>query len=318
MTAVLDRATAFGRFVALDRAFVDDALAAAVARCGDPEVVRAAVVDVAAVADGLADDGDLDPQVGRALLTAVTDLAARGRWRSGTAERAAVLELVPRTATLVRARPDVVLPLLVASARTVERSADRALLADLLAAAPAAQDVDALRATILVATWRAGAVRFRSAALTAAAGLPAPLAVAALGLAPGTDPGPVLAAHTADRWWWPGRAQAAGVLRRVGGFRGFGGPWLATPRVSSGATGAGPVCHVRADDECWAVLADVHGSAVVRLDAADVHHRAPAPPHLPVPWDDEVTGWSAAGGDPRVVVVSRRHSYWVDVVRLAS
>lgn len=314
MTALLDRATAFGRYVLSDRAFVDDVLRSATARCGDPEAVRTAAVDLAAVADGLADDGDLDPQVGRALLTAATDLAARGRWRAGTEERTTVLEVVPRAAALVRARPDVVVPLLVASARTVRRSADRAVLAGLLAAAPPTDDVDELRATVLVATWRAGAVRFRSAALAAAARLPAPLAVAALGLTPGTSPDAVLAAHTADPWWWPGRDQTAGVLRRVGGFRGFGGPWLAVPRVSSGAPWG---CHVRADGECWAVLADLHGSAVVRLDSTDVPERAAAPT-LPVPWDDEVTGWSAAGGDPRVVVVSRRHSYWVDVVRVAS
>lgn len=314
MTALLDRATAFGRYVLSDRAFVDDVLRSAAARCGDPEAVRTAAVDLAAVADGLADDGDLDPQVGRALLTAATDLAARGRWRAGAEERTTVLEVVPRAAALVRARPDVVVPLLVASARTVRRSADRAVLAGLLAAAPPTDDVDELRATVLVATWRAGAVRFRSAALAAAARLPAPLAVAALGLTPGTSPDAVLAAHTADPWWWPGRDQTAGVLRRVGGFRGFGGPWLAVPRVSSGAPWG---CHVRADGECWAVLADLHGSAVVRLDSTDVPQRAAAPT-LPVPWDDEVTGWSAAGGDPRVVVVSRRHSYWVDVVRVAS
>ena len=314
MTTVLDRATAYGRFLVLDRAFVDDVLRAAAARCGDPESVRASAVDVAAVADGLAEGGELDPQVGRALLTAATDLAARGRWRAGAAERAALLEVVPRAVALVRARPDVVVPLLVASAPTVQRSADRVVLADLLAAMPPTQDVDHLRATVLVATWRAGAVRFRSAALAAAARLPAPLAVAALGQAPGTSPQAVLDAHTADPWWWPGREQTTGVLRRIGGFRGFGGPWLAVPRVSSGALWG---CHVRADGECWAVLADLHGSAVVRLDSTDVQERAAAP-HLPVPWDDEVTGWSAAGGDPRVVVVSRRHSYWVDVVRVAS
>lgn len=314
MTTLLGRTTAFGRFVVQDRAFVDDALRAAAARCGDPEPVRAAVVGVAAVADGLADGDELDPQVGRALVTAVTDLVVRGRWRVGAPERAAVLEVVPRAATLVRARPDVVVPLLVASARTVERSADRTVLADLLAAAPATDDVDDLRDTLLVATWRAGAVRYRAAALAAAARLPAPLAVAALGLAPGTAPQPVLDAHAADPWWWPGRAQDAGVLRRVGGFRGFGGPWLAVPRVSSGAPWG---CHVRADGECWAVLADLHGSAVVRLDSTDVPERAAAP-RLPVPWDDEVTGWSAAAGDPRVVVVSRRHSYVLDLVRIAS
>ena len=57
MTAVLDRATAFGRFVVHDRAFVDDVLRGATARCGEPELVRDAVLDVAVVADTLADDG---------------------------------------------------------------------------------------------------------------------------------------------------------------------------------------------------------------------------------------------------------------------
>ncbi len=313
MTGPLDRASAFGRWLVQDRDHADALLAAAAARRGDAGPVRDAVHEVAAVADGLAGDGDLDPRVGRALLAATTDLAARDRWRAGAPERTVVTQVVPRVGALVHARPDVVVPLLVASARAVARSADPRLVADLLADAPATDDAGHLRAAVLVATWRAGGVRYRAAALRAAATLPAPLAAAVLGLAPGTAVADVLAAHDADRWWWPGAPGAVGVVRRVGGFRGFGGSWLAVPRVSSPAPAG---CHVRADGLCWVVVADAHGSAVVRLDGPDEQVRAPAPA-LPVPWDDEVTGWAAAGGDARVLVVSRRHSYALDVVRVA-
>ena len=244
--------------------------------------MRAAVVDVAAVADGLADDGELDPQVGRALLTAATDLAARGRWRAGTAERAAVLEVVPRAAALVRARPDVVVPLLVASARTVERSADRAVLADLLAAAPPTDDVDDLRATVLVATWRAGAVplprrpRSRPPRAPGTAGRRGPRA--APGHAAGRRP---RRAHRATRGG--GRAaQSPGVLRRVGGFRGFGGPWLAVPRVSSGRCrpGAATSGPTGSAGPCWPTStgAPSCGSTRPTCDAA----RCRAAPARPV------------------------------------
>ena len=68
--------------------------------------------------------------------------------------------------------------------------------------------------------------------------------------------------HARDPWWWPGVAAAPGVLRRIGGFRGFGGPWLGAPRVVPG----GPTgCSVAADGARWAIVADVHGAAVTRL-----------------------------------------------------
>lgn len=309
----LGRASAFGRWLEQDRAHADAVLRAAAARRGDAAPVRAAVLDVAQVAERLA-DGDLDPRLGRALLDAATDLAARDRWHAGQPERDVLLDVVPRLADLVRDRPDVVVPLLVGSAAAVRRGGDAGRVTDLLAAAPATDDVDHLRGAVLVAAWRSGAVRYRAAALRRAADLPAPLAAAVLGLPPGSDPADVLARHEADPWWWPGAAPGAGVVRRVGGFRGFGGSWLAVPRVSSTAPWG---CHVRADGACWAVLVDVHGSAVVRLDRPDEQAWLPAP-RLPVPWDDEVTGWAPARGDDRVLVVSRRHSYALDVVRVAA
>ena len=173
-----------------------------------------------------------------------------------------------------------------------------------------------VRSTVLVAAWRSGAARFRTAALREAAALPAPLAVAALGLPPGTDPAATLARPAGDPWWWPGYRTEPGVLRRIGGFRGFGGPWLGRPRVVAG----GPTgCAVTADGARWAIVADVHG---VRRDPAG--RRGLGPAHS----DDGGSPAGALGGhgDRRVpasvgstvLVVSRRHSYHVDAVRPAA
>ena len=202
-----------------------------------------------------------------------------------------------------------VVPLLVASARTVERSADPALLAALLAAAPPTHDVDHLRATVLVATWRAGAVRFRAAALRAAAGLPATAggrrARAAPGHAAGRRP---RRAHAVTRGGGRARRRASGCCGASAASAGSAARGSrcrasrpAQPRPAWGAT-SGPTGSA---GPCWPTSTGARSCGSTRTD---VQQRAPAP-HLPVPWDDEVTGWSAAGGDPRVVVVSRRHSY---------
>ena len=96
-------------------------------------------------------------------------------------------------------------------------------------------------------------------------------------------------------------------------FAGFGGPWLERPRVvAAGPTG----CAVAADGAGWAIVADIHGAAVVRLgepvDAAPTRVAGT----LPVPWTDAITGSAPLGRG--VVAVSREHSYLLDVVRTAS
>ena len=106
------------------------------------------------------------------------------------------------------------------------------------------------------------------------------------------------------------------MLRRIGGFRGFGGPWLGRPRVVAG----GPTgCAVTADGVRWAIVADIHGSAVTRLaDEDSVPPTVTVAVTLPVPWADTVTGAVPASVGSPVLVVSRRHSYQVDAVRPAA
>uniref|UniRef100_UPI001CB6E77E hypothetical protein n=1 Tax=Actinotalea sp. JY-7885 TaxID=2758576 RepID=UPI001CB6E77E len=84
----------------------------------------------------------------------------------------------------------------------------------------------------------------------------------------------------------------------------------------------GPGWLVHADGRRWLVVADVHGVAVVR--AGEIGGEVPAP-GVPaaalagvVPWVDTVTGGAVCPGgtDGAVALVSRAHSYCVDVVRL--
>jgi hypothetical protein len=310
----IDRASAFGRWLQADRSAVDGLLQGALARGGDRDAVRSAVVELAAV-PWAPPGADLDPALGRALVARVADLAARGRWTTGDPDRTVVLEVLPRLAGLLGGQPAATVEAVGGAARTVARSGDLALLGSLLAGVPGAADARAVRSAVLVATWRAGAARYRSAALREAAVLDVPAAAAALGLPAGANVADTLTRHGRDPWWWPGIATSPGVLRRVGGFRGYGGPWLGLPRVVRG----GPTgCAVSADGARWAVVADIHGAAVARLDEEPGEVPTPSPLRLPVPWTDQVTGSAPVGRGSSVLVVSRAHSYRLDVVRVAA
>ncbi|WP_136520453.1 hypothetical protein [Cellulomonas telluris] len=294
------------------------AAAAAGARAND---VRGALADLERVTAALVEADD-DGQPGTSALLEVVrvtlDLVARGRWRAGHPQRAAVLEVLPALAPWCRALGGAVVAPVVAAAAVVGRRGVLDRWTALLAAAPPPSSAGLVRPALLLAAWRCGLVRYRDAALDAAAGLPAEVVRALLALPEDADVAAVLDRHRADRWWWPGAPTGAGVLSRAGGFTAWGGPWLTPPRaVAAGPTGWGAV----ADGYRWSVLADVHGAAVVRVapDTDEPWGAVPplaAPAALPVPWTDEVTGTAPDPDDPALVLVSRAHSYALDVVRL--
>ena len=132
-----------------------------------------------------------------------------------------------------------------------------------LAAAGKVTSVPELLDAGVVAAWRCGLARLRSTALDVAARLdPAVLAVA-LG-AGGSLSDDVLDRLRADPWLNPaaaGQAVRLLVVRRVGGFRGFGGAFAAPPTVShvDGQWYAGD------GTGCWQLHADRFGAAVTRV-----------------------------------------------------
>jgi len=299
---------------------VDPLLGRAAAAGASSDDVRAALGELAQVAPQLlgapgAAPGSSDE--GRVLLPAVTavlDLVARGRWRAGHPQHYAVLATLPAVWRWVRAAPDVTTPAVVAAADVVARAGRAQAWTALLTATPAPSPDD-VRPALAVAAWRAGLARYRDAALAAAADLPPDVAGPLLRLAP-VDVHAVLERHRTDRWWWVGAPEGPGVVSRVGGFRPWGGRWTALPRV---VPGGGSGWTVVADGGAWRVVADVHGAAFVATDESGLAD-LPVPtsgPTLAVPWTDHVTGWAPAADAPDVVLVSRAHSYVLDVVRVA-
>lgn len=244
--------------------------------------------------------------LGVAVLETALSLTGAGRWRPGSPARRALCELAPGLPWYIAGDPAATLAALVAAATTLTRTGGYAAWARAL---PSLPDPGAhVRPLLAVAAWRAGTARLRASALEAASALPAEVAGPALGLAPGAVAS-ALAANVADPWAWPG-APVRGVLTRLGDYRGVGGVWLAPPRVGPGWT-------VSADGRSWEVVADIHGGELVALPIplkrGRVSSRLAAAVAGVVPWQDTITGAAAAGG---LVLVSRRHSYRCDVVRL--
>src|SRR5262249_32839538 len=105
-----------------------------------------------------------------------------------------------------------------------------------------------------VAAWGLGLSHFRGSALVVAATLSCDALLAALGADPSTAPPNLLQHLREDRWWQPARTKpsAPTVAHRVGGFRGFGGPFFHPPKV-----GRRDGCIViRSGDDSWQLHAD--------------------------------------------------------------
>jgi hypothetical protein len=122
-----------------------------------------------------------------------------------------------------------------------------------------------------VLAWRAGLPRLRTAALAACARLDDATRAAALG-----DDAPLLSRLHDDPWASAERPQIK-IVARLGGFRGFGGPFLRPPRV-----GALDEALVVTDGETtWKLHADRFGAQLARTAPLDGAMFDPALAH---PW----------------------------------
>ncbi len=152
------------------------------------------------------------------------------------------------------------------------------MLADAVAAlATASGSVSdaGFRALGTVAAWRSGARGFRAAALKALGSLHTDAAAACLGIA-GAELAGFLTAQQSDRYAFP-RLALVGSNRdgwqhqvaEIGGFAGFGGPWLRPPRPISDGSG---MLLVMTGDDTWRVTADAFGHRITRV--AEAEHSA--------------------------------------------
>lgn len=123
-----------------------------------------------------------------------------------------------------------------------------------------------------IAGWRAGVLGLREDALSRiAAALAVPAAAdavaAALGLAT-ADLDAFVEHQRADRFWWPGRADARGYVCAVGGFAGLGGSWTIVPSDGHPLDTDGAFA-VRTGERWWRIDADVWGSRLTPLRAVE-------------------------------------------------
>ena len=346
-----------GELVA-QRDVLNSRVAAARSAGASADALRTALLEMGPGADHLArtmGDPSAFAAVVPVLVDAVSALVVRRAWHESSADRWALLGVVPFLPRAMGRSPKVTVDVVVQGAGRVARGADLGEWGRRFCAADAhLDDDDALRAAAAVAAWRSGFVRLRGAALAAAGSLPDAALVQLLDLAGAVDessaaagagpaggavpgspgsghdpdgPRDVLARSAADPFWWPG-APVAGRTGQVGGFRGSGGPWVGVPVVLGAVDAATPTWRVAADDQVWVVVADVHGTAVLRESAGRSTSAAeldsllaavrPDPalvdavaPHLGA--QDTVTGAGATSAG--MVLVSRATSYRLDLVR---
>ncbi len=136
---------------------------------------------------------------------------------------------------------------------------------------PTAPDVATWLRLGSIAAWRSGVAHYREGALELCDELPAPLACAALGVETAAPRAVkrMLTALREDPWLWPaaalerrkGKRELARVAT-VGGFRGFGGPFLRPPKV----TVHDDVLIAFDPRAVWEVHADVFGTSFRRAD----------------------------------------------------
>ncbi|MEZ6136028.1 MAG: hypothetical protein R3C53_14095 [Pirellulaceae bacterium] len=136
-----------------------------------------------------------------------------------------------------------------------------------------------------IAAWRSGMVQYRNAAIAAAAKLPATLACLALGIPADADQDlPATLTHLQTSPWHNPQIKhdppTLQLTRRVGDFRGFGGPFLRPPLVC----GTASRLFVSDGTATWELLADCFGTLFHRLGDANIFRtqqkqstRAPRP-----------------------------------------
>lgn len=190
-------------------------------------------------------------------------------------------ELLPAVAPLLAAQPQRVASSLSNALYNLSVTAGarpEEWLESMVAAAAGIADVDTLLQAGQVAAWRRGMAHYREAALDLLAGLPAPQACLALGLPPQpTLDGTELAGRLRANPWHTtetllGRqTPTLGVVAVVGGFRGYGGPFLTPPRIDA----ADGELYLRDAESSWLLRADGFGSALHRLDQAPAPARQP-------------------------------------------
>ncbi|GGB83622.1 hypothetical protein [Pseudoduganella buxea] len=242
--------------------FDDAALAAFFADAIDPVVQAVAVLDEARLPAVVMAAADTALQLGvhdRALAARTAQV--RDTWQA----------LAGPCAALIAAAPAQVPGMLANAVLHVTQQGGRSgqWRDELAALAGRAADTRELAVLGQLLAWRAGLAHFRRGALTAAAGLPPALALAALKLPEAMRWEDAVATLASDPWWGPDGRADAGI--ETGAFAGLGGAFMAPPQVRPAHDGF----FVDGGARHHLLVADRHGAVLLAASAAE-YEAAPA------------------------------------------
>jgi hypothetical protein len=210
--------------------------------------------------------------------------------------------ILPKTASVVAASPGRLIPAVCNAAHQLSSTSGarpEQWIQFMESLGPQCQDAETLLKLGQVCAWRAGLAHFRSGAIAAAAVLPEPLALAAVGGGPGLSWNNIRERLNGDPWFNPGdeaKSQSGvRVVAQAGSFRGFGGLFVEPPIVAA----SGDQFLARSDGECWLLAADAFGATFHRASVKEFE-AAHAQTRLP-------TGLQVAGS--RVVIQDQRFEF---------
>jgi hypothetical protein len=256
---------------------INTAVGQAVADGADAATIGKALLDIGPSFDrhGAALEFHHRSRWAQAIALAAVDACRRRRWSAQSVTSWTLIEVLPRLAPFVRPTTRTAIGVAYA-AHQLATAGDvyvwvRLLVNGVRTACDIAGPIgdDEFGRISALTAWRAGHVRMRAAALDSAATLPAITAAACLDIA---QPAVVRELLERNRYdptaWLEPPSVAATALRRIGGHRAFGGPWLQVPRI---VDGDGLRWQISAG-RMWTVIADFHGAAVVpsELSATDL------------------------------------------------
>ncbi len=287
----------------------------------DAERFGSTLIDVVApVFDALADEGDTGPdsrnaRLGHALYRAALDLEAHGLF--GPIMQRAWDELLPKLeALLVTGHEPLVGAIANAVVKLDRSTSGRAeqWLTIMARLSPIAPDASTWMRAGQVAAWRSGTAAYRHQALDLAEDLDDGLLRAIFSAHTDADSGAeavgpgdaggygdtegrgdaTIDRLRSDPWFDPSLdAKASGVSPaaplRVGGFRGFGGPFRRPPTVRL----VDDVVIATDGNDSWQLLADAFGSDLIRVAVPPVPTTHQKPPKgLDLGPVDEPTSWT--------------------------
>ena len=184
----------------------------------------------------------------------------------------------------------------------------------LVSRATRCETADELLIVSQVLAWRSGLAHLRNSAIAAADALPPDLALEIFNAPDGTSWPDVRAAHLADPWFGYDLNRqplaASKLTRRIGAFRGFGGPFISPPV----ATQSGSHILIRSGDEAWILIGDAFGATLHRAAPEEIVEALPAktPSHNDslLPHGHIATSAVILAGT-RVVTSGQSHAIWL-------